>query len=230
MRIRPPEFETSICDAKYHVSLTNLPPPTVKSQSPCDSGWSQAPRRQQGHFAAECNRPKRDNRHRRDDKRADDRYKKEERYKRDEEDDERAVDRLISHCLISSRSVVQGERLAYRLMHYSRSSTVSNVLALNASIFTGLADVRKEVQEVNAKVNFMVSCVNDIQKNVEDTKEALSHRLLEFQSQAQENHNILHAQLSELVNYINRGGADKKGESRAEDLNSLRMFKSEIVL
>ncbi|KZV45529.1 hypothetical protein F511_33461 [Dorcoceras hygrometricum] len=26
----------------------NLPPPTVKSQSPCDSGWSQAPRRQQG--------------------------------------------------------------------------------------------------------------------------------------------------------------------------------------
>ncbi|KZV49921.1 hypothetical protein F511_31553 [Dorcoceras hygrometricum] len=46
-----------------------------------------------GHFATECNRPKRDNRHRRDDKRADDRYKKEERYKRDEEDDERAVDR-----------------------------------------------------------------------------------------------------------------------------------------
>ncbi|KZV16901.1 hypothetical protein F511_35311 [Dorcoceras hygrometricum] len=25
----------------------NLSPPTVKSQSPCDSGWSQAPRRQQ---------------------------------------------------------------------------------------------------------------------------------------------------------------------------------------
>ncbi|KZV36883.1 hypothetical protein F511_24547 [Dorcoceras hygrometricum] len=46
-----------------------------------------------GHFAAECNRPKRDNRHRRDDKRADDRYKKEERYKRYEEDDERAVDK-----------------------------------------------------------------------------------------------------------------------------------------
>ncbi|KZV24641.1 hypothetical protein F511_27252 [Dorcoceras hygrometricum] len=46
-----------------------------------------------GHFAAECNRHKRDNRHRQDDKRADDRYKKEERYKRDEEDDERAVDK-----------------------------------------------------------------------------------------------------------------------------------------
>ncbi|KZV34514.1 hypothetical protein F511_21751 [Dorcoceras hygrometricum] len=46
-----------------------------------------------GHFAAECNRPKRDNRHKRDDKRADNRYKKEERYKRDEEEDEREVDR-----------------------------------------------------------------------------------------------------------------------------------------
>ncbi|KZV29103.1 hypothetical protein F511_06598 [Dorcoceras hygrometricum] len=56
-----------------------------------------------------------------------------------------------------------------------------NILAQNASIFTGLEDVRKE--------------------------------LLEFQSKAQENQNILHAQLSELVNYINRGSADKKGES-----------------
>ncbi|KZV19344.1 hypothetical protein F511_23118 [Dorcoceras hygrometricum] len=27
MRIRPPEFETSICDAKYHVSLHSWPPP-----------------------------------------------------------------------------------------------------------------------------------------------------------------------------------------------------------
>ncbi|KZV17945.1 hypothetical protein F511_40793 [Dorcoceras hygrometricum] len=88
-----------------------------------------------------------------------------------------------------------------------------NILAQNASIFVGLADVRKEVQEVNAKVDIMASRLNDVQKNVEETKEALSHQLLEFQSQAQENQNILHAQLSELVNYINRGGADKKGES-----------------
>ncbi|KZV38236.1 dead box ATP-dependent RNA helicase [Dorcoceras hygrometricum] len=43
---------------------TNLQPPTVKSQSPCDSGWSQAP------VAS-----------------------KEERYKRDEEADERNVER-----------------------------------------------------------------------------------------------------------------------------------------
>ncbi|KZV37556.1 hypothetical protein F511_42876 [Dorcoceras hygrometricum] len=36
---------------------------------------------------------------------------------------------------------------------------------------------------------------------------------LEFQAQTQANHNILHAQLSELVAYINRGGDNKKGES-----------------
>ncbi|KZV35954.1 carbon catabolite-derepressing protein kinase-like [Dorcoceras hygrometricum] len=88
-----------------------------------------------------------------------------------------------------------------------------NVLAQNASIFTGLADVRKEVQEVNAKVDILASRLNDVQKNVEETKEALCHQLLEFQSQSQENQNILHTQLSELVNYINRVSADKKEES-----------------
>ncbi|KZV44828.1 hypothetical protein F511_32669 [Dorcoceras hygrometricum] len=84
--------------------------------------------------------------------------------------------------------------------------------------FVDLVDVRKEVQEVNAKVDILASRVNDVQKDVEATKEALSHRLFEFQSQAQENHNILHAQLSELVTYIHRGSADKKGESGSRGL------------
>ncbi|KZV20653.1 hypothetical protein F511_16336 [Dorcoceras hygrometricum] len=88
-----------------------------------------------------------------------------------------------------------------------------NILAQNASIFVGLADVRKEVQKVNAKVDILASRVNDVQNDVEATKEAISHQLFEFQSQAQENYNILHAQLSELVDYIHRGRADKKGES-----------------
>ncbi|KZV34520.1 kinesin-4-like [Dorcoceras hygrometricum] len=79
----------------------------------------------------------------------------------------------------------------------------------------GLADVRKEV---NAKVDIMASRLNDIQKDAEATKEALSHQLLEFQSSAQENHSVLHAQLSELVDYIHRGGADKKGESGSRGL------------
>ncbi|KZV06898.1 hypothetical protein F511_45621 [Dorcoceras hygrometricum] len=59
-----------------------------------------------------------------------------------------------------------------------------HVLAQNASIFTGLADVRQEVQAVNAKVDIMASRLNAIQKDAEATKEALSHQLLEFQSSA----------------------------------------------
>ncbi|KZV38814.1 hypothetical protein F511_32696 [Dorcoceras hygrometricum] len=80
-----------------------------------------------------------------------------------------------------------------------------NVFEQNASIFIGLADVRKEVDAIHAKVDIMASRLNDIQKEAEATKEAHSHQLLEFQSQAQENHTVIHAQLSELVDYIHRG-------------------------
>ncbi|KZV40392.1 hypothetical protein F511_01714 [Dorcoceras hygrometricum] len=93
-----------------------------------------------------------------------------------------------------------------------------NVLTQNASIFQGLADVRQVVDAVNAKVDIMAKRVNDIQKDAEATKEALSHQLLEFQSSAQENHNVIHAQLSELVDYIHRGSADKKEESGSRGL------------
>ncbi|KZV23697.1 hypothetical protein F511_31300 [Dorcoceras hygrometricum] len=72
-----------------------------------------------------------------------------------------------------------------------------NVLTQNASIFQGLADVRQVVDAVNAKVDIMAKRLNDIQKDAEATKEALSHQLLEFQSSAQENHNVIHAQLKE---------------------------------
>ncbi|KZV46247.1 hypothetical protein F511_08690 [Dorcoceras hygrometricum] len=92
--------------------------------------------------------------------------------------------------------------------------------ALSEQIFASqrLADVRKEVDAINAKVDIMAKRVNDIQKDAEATKEALSHQLLEFQSSAQENHNVIHAHLSELVDYIHRGSADKKGEGGSRGL------------
>ncbi|KZV24489.1 hypothetical protein F511_29340 [Dorcoceras hygrometricum] len=102
-----------------------------------------------------------------------------------------------------------------------------NVLAQNASIFVGLADVRKEVQDVNAKVDIMAKRLNDIQKDDEASKEALSHQLLEFQSSAQENHNVIHAQLSEIVAYIHRGSADKKGESGSRGLQKPSSIQKE---
>ncbi|KZV52879.1 dystroglycan-like [Dorcoceras hygrometricum] len=50
------------------------------------------------------------------------------------------------------------------------------VLEQNASIFVGLADVRKEVQDVNTKMDIMASRLKDIQKDAEANKEALSHQ------------------------------------------------------
>ncbi|KZV50013.1 hypothetical protein F511_34757 [Dorcoceras hygrometricum] len=120
------------------------------------------------------------------------------------------------------RNLSQGARQEVRTLDDVQSIRFNefrkNVLAQNASIFQGLADVRHEVQAVNAKVDIMASRLNAIQKDAEATKEALSHQLLEFQSQAQENHNVIHAQLSELVDYIHRGSAEKKGESGSRGL------------
>ncbi|KZV47875.1 hypothetical protein F511_10897 [Dorcoceras hygrometricum] len=113
------------------------------------------------------------------------------------------------------RNLSQGARQEVRTLddvHTIRFNEFrKNVLTQNASIFQGLADVRQVVEAVNAKVDIMASRINVIQKDAEATKEALSHQLLEFQSSAQENHNVIHAQLSELVDYIHRGSADKKG-------------------
>ncbi|KZV46831.1 hypothetical protein F511_33137 [Dorcoceras hygrometricum] len=66
------------------------------------------------------------------------------------------------------------------------------VRAQNVVLMTDLADTRKEVQELKA---------------------AFSNDILDFRAQAQENYNKLTTQLSELVDYINRVGNDKKGES-----------------
>ncbi|KZV26007.1 protein gamma response 1-like [Dorcoceras hygrometricum] len=81
-----------------------------------------------------------------------------------------------------------------------------------ASVTADFMDVKKAVRELNAKVDAVSTGLVDVRKDLEATKEAISHQLLEFQAQAQANHNILTDQLSELVNYINKGGNDKNGE------------------
>ncbi|KZV57462.1 hypothetical protein F511_32853 [Dorcoceras hygrometricum] len=120
------------------------------------------------------------------------------------------------------RNLSQGARQEVRTLdevHTIRFNEFrKNVLTQNASIFQGLADVRQVVEAVNAKVDIMASRLNVIQKDAEATKEALSHQLLEFQSSAQENHNVIHAHLSELVDYIHRGSADKNEESGSRGL------------
>ncbi|KZV49231.1 hypothetical protein F511_26353 [Dorcoceras hygrometricum] len=86
------------------------------------------------------------------------------------------------------------------------------VLANSASVTIDFLDVKKAVRELNAKVDAVATGLVDVRKDLEATKESISHQLLEFQAQAQANHNILSDKLRELVNYINRGGNDKKGE------------------
>ncbi|KZV32159.1 hypothetical protein F511_19380 [Dorcoceras hygrometricum] len=87
-----------------------------------------------------------------------------------------------------------------------------SVLAHNVTVIADFMDVKKAVRELNAKVDAVSTRLDDVRQDIEATKEAISHQLLDFQAQAQANHNILTGQLSELVNYINRGGNDKKGE------------------
>ncbi|KZV41330.1 hypothetical protein F511_19497 [Dorcoceras hygrometricum] len=75
-----------------------------------------------------------------------------------------------------------------------------------------VVDVRRVVKELDTKVATVATGLDDVRKDVEATKEAISHQILDFRAQAQENYNILTAQLSELVAYVNRGGNDKNGE------------------
>ncbi|KZV22154.1 hypothetical protein F511_35944 [Dorcoceras hygrometricum] len=73
---------------------------------------------------------------------------------------------------------------------------------------------------------------DDIRKDVDETKAALSNALLEFHAQAQENYNNLSSQLGELVAYINRGGNDKTGEVgvAAAEHSLLRMIMEEDLV
>ncbi|KZV48386.1 hypothetical protein F511_41333 [Dorcoceras hygrometricum] len=92
------------------------------------------------------------------------------------------------------------------------SLSQQSVLAHNVTVIADFMDVKKAVRELNANVDAVSTRLDDVRQDIEATKEAISHQLLDFQAQAQENHNILTGQLSELVNYINRSGNDKKGE------------------
>ncbi|KZV58623.1 putative glycerophosphoryl diester phosphodiesterase 2 [Dorcoceras hygrometricum] len=67
-------------------------------------------------------------------------------------------------------------------------------------------------KRISTQVEAMATGLTDVQKDVQDTKYAFFHQLLDFHAQAQENYNNHTTQLGELVDYINRGGNDKKGE------------------
>ncbi|KZV44963.1 autophagy-related protein 11-like [Dorcoceras hygrometricum] len=72
-----------------------------------------------------------------------------------------------------------------------------------------------DLKSYQLKVDILSSRLDDVKKDVEATKESISHQILEFQSQAQANHIVLTNQLGQLVDYINRGGTSKKGEGES---------------
>ncbi|KZV21226.1 centromere-associated protein E [Dorcoceras hygrometricum] len=69
-----------------------------------------------------------------------------------------------------------------------------------AAVFDNV-DVRTEVKDLNAKVI-----------DLDEQVATIRSELLDFRVKAEENHNTLSTQLGFLVDYINRGGNDKKGE------------------
>ncbi|KZV36821.1 ABC transporter G family member 24-like [Dorcoceras hygrometricum] len=70
-----------------------------------------------------------------------------------------------------------------------------------------------ELKAVRAQNVALMTDLADTQNEVQELKAAFSNDILDFRAQPQENYNTLTTQLSELVDYINRGGNDKKGES-----------------
>ncbi|KZV19375.1 VHS domain-containing protein [Dorcoceras hygrometricum] len=103
--------------------------------------------------------------------------------------------------------LVQQDNLYGGLFNNMRQEIQIQKSALSLDI---LASQRKLIIQQAA----LATVLDDIRKDVDETKAALSNALLEFHAQAQENYNNLSSQLGEIVAYINRGN-DKKGEERS---------------
>ncbi|KZV49535.1 hypothetical protein F511_28338 [Dorcoceras hygrometricum] len=87
------------------------------------------------------------------------------------------------------------------LMSLDHKSTHQKLSAQIAAAALDNVDVRKEVKEINTKVTYLDGQVD-----------AIRSELFDFHAKAQENYLNLSSQLGFLVDYINRGGNDKKGE------------------
>ncbi|KZV30804.1 alpha-N-acetylglucosaminidase [Dorcoceras hygrometricum] len=130
-------------------------------------------------------------------------------------------------CLLITRKLLGGEEIL-RAKSYSKS-IISRKLLLDLTqqdlaFRSWIKSVRQEAQNqaditsielkaVRAQNAVLMTDLADTRKEVQELKAALSNDILDFRAQAQENYNNLTTQLSKLVDYINRGGNDKKGES-----------------
>ncbi|KZV51351.1 auxin response factor 19-like [Dorcoceras hygrometricum] len=94
------------------------------------------------------------------------------------------------------------QRILMSLDLKSSHKQLSTQISTNA---LDVVDVRRVVREHHQELNAKIT-------SLDEQVAATRNDLLEFSAQAQQTLNIITAQLSELVAYINHGGNDKKGE------------------
>ncbi|KZV40702.1 hypothetical protein F511_29219 [Dorcoceras hygrometricum] len=86
------------------------------------------------------------------------------------------------------RTLIQGARQESRTIDDVQTLRFNefrkSVLASSVSATTDFMDVKKALRELNAKVDVVSTRLDDVRKDVEATKEAISHQLLDFQAQA----------------------------------------------
>ncbi|KZV55364.1 hypothetical protein F511_41000 [Dorcoceras hygrometricum] len=108
------------------------------------------------------------------------------------DDTDRLRDVLLMHIRDLEKNFTE------RFDHSSQKKLSTQV----ASAAFDIVDVRKEVKELDAKVTYLDGQVA-----------AIRNDFLDFRAKAEENNLNLSIQLGFLVDYINRGGDAKKGES-----------------
>ncbi|KZV18742.1 hypothetical protein F511_37165 [Dorcoceras hygrometricum] len=118
------------------------------------------------------------------------------------------IEQRFTACLDDQERVLRALRKdshnQKQLLSLDIKSSQKQLSAQAAAAALDTVDVRRVVKELDAKVTYLDGQVA-----------ATRNDLLEFRATAHESLNHITDQLSELVNYINRGGNDKKGEDRS---------------
>ncbi|KZV46104.1 hypothetical protein F511_31538 [Dorcoceras hygrometricum] len=129
----------------------------------------------------------------------------------------RSLEKKVTEMLIQQDSLYRG------LFNNMRQEIQIQKSALSLDI---LDSQRKLITQQAA----IATGLEDIRKDVDETKAALSNAILDFHAQAQENYNNLSSQLGELVAYMNRGLEDIRkdvDETKAALSNAILDFHAQ---
>ncbi|KZV25297.1 hypothetical protein F511_07429 [Dorcoceras hygrometricum] len=193
-----------------------------------------------GHFAADCNRPRKEDRSRddkrsadrykRDDKRADDRYK-EDRYNRDEKNDERAVERSKERSKdrrMKTRSDKRLSRKHDRKVLVAEESTKSWADTDLESSSSSSSSSDSEQEEVHC---FMADQTSDDEvfdfSNVEFTREDLVSALNDMVKEYMKLSHSFEEVKAENISL--KGSSIESSSDELEDIDSLKIELSKLT-